>query len=172
MSVRREAWHRARRRLLERPTNSNLRRFLKAKARLGWWDDRYCAYYGVSPAVNRGCRRAIMRGYAAGLVPTSTKRLPVSSTASFHRRRNARGEGMAVDLGLRRELVGTAAGRDRMAGFQRAELRRRRVGRIAPVELNGPDNAAIVLRGAETDLAEGSPLETDHDDHVHEAYLG
>jgi hypothetical protein len=40
------------------------------------------------------------------------------------------------------------------------------------VELIGPTNTLIVLRDVETDLAEGTPLENQHDNHVHEAYRG
>lgn len=168
---------RARRRYAANRTNDNLRSYLTLKARLRQWDTRYCAHYGVSPNVNRGCRRAIMRAYAAGLVPTSTKRLPVSATSSYHRRRNPRGLGMAVDLGVRRELVGTAEATRRLTAFQAAEHRRQRaaagtIGGEDLVELIGPDDRLVVLRDRETDLAHGSPLEVDHRDHVHEAYLG
>lgn len=162
----------ARRRYRANRTNANLRRYLTLKARLRRWDDRYCAYYGVSPRVNVGCRRAIMRGYVAGLVPSSTTG-GSHSAHSYHKTRNAKGEGQAVDLGLRHELVGTAKGVARLVRFQRAELARWRRGRgYLPVELLGPDNLAAVLKGRETDLAEGSPLETQHDNHVHEAYTG
>lgn len=138
---------------------------------MGRFDKRMCAYYGVSPHVNAGCRAAICRAFAAGLVPTSTKR--TGSNGSFHNARNARGEGMAVDFGLRRTLIGTRKGLDRMTTFQRKELWRYRKERLhGMIELIGPDNRMTVLKGRETDLAEGTALEQMHDNHVHEAYNG
>ena len=136
--TRRDAWRRARARLRRRPRSARaLRRFLKAKARLGWWDPRMCAYYGVSPNVNRGCRR----GSCAATSPASSRRrrsaCPSTPFGTYHGRRNLVGQGQGVDLGLRRELVGTAKGTARMAGFQRAELARRRAGRSTPSSSSG-----------------------------------
>ena len=153
---------------MSRPKPS-LRVVLAVKARAGRFDARMCSYYGVSPNVNDGCRKAICRAYAAGLVPTSTLRS--GSSGSYHNRRDAKRRGLAVDFGLRRELVGTSKGRARMVTFQRKEHWRRRKGKIRPVELIGPDNRLIVLRDRETDLSEGAALEEQHDNHVHEAYL-
>ena len=146
----------------------SLRLWLTAKARAGKFDPRMCAYYGVSPKVNADCRKAICRAYAAGLVPTSTLR--TGSGGSYHNQRDANGDGRGVDFGLRRQLVGTQRGLARMIKFQRQEHWRRRAGKIDPIELIGPDNRLIVLRGRETDLAEGTGLEQQHDNHVHEAY--
>lgn len=126
-----------------------------------------------TPKVNAGCRAAICRAYAAGLVPTSTTG-GRHSERSFHKRKNARGEGQAVDIGLRRDLVGTPIGANRLATFQRKEHWRfhNRKLRHDLVELIGPTNTLAVLRDVETDLAEGTALETQHDNHVHEAYRG
>lgn len=166
------ALSRARARYLERRTGERLRRYLTIKAALGRFDVRMCAYYGVSAKVNAGCRRAVCRAYAAGLVPTSTT-AGRHAPGSFHGRRNRHGEGMAVDFGLRRELVGTAKGLERLRTFQRREHWRRRRGRLPGlVELIGPTNTLIVLARQETNLVEGAPLEQQHDDHVHEAYDG
>jgi hypothetical protein len=50
------------------------------------------------------CKRFIVRGYAAGLVPTSTTGGQHAS-GSFHKQKDAAGRGRAVDLGLRDEHV-------------------------------------------------------------------
>jgi hypothetical protein len=140
--------------------NMALRVFLISKARLGRWDARYCAYWGVSTGVTREVRRFITRGFAAGLVPTSTFRL--GDSGSYHSQRRA------ADMGLRRGLIGTTRGLRRMRRFQAAEFRRR--GRTRPVELIGPDNRRTVLRGVVVPLPEGSPVEEEHDNHVHGAF--
>lgn len=170
----------ARKRYTRNPSRVLLRRYLILKAQkavrrgnlASGWDPRMCSYYGVSANVNDACKRAIVRGYARGLVPTSTTR-PVGAS-SYHSQRNAQGEGMAVDLGVVEYEVGpTAAGRRRMVEHQRAEHRLYARGELdRMVELIGPDNHAIVLRDRQTDLGEGTPLETQHDNHVHEAYVG
>jgi len=134
--------------------------YLISKARLGRWDDRYCAYWGVPTGVTRAVRRFITRGFAAGLVPTSTFR--PSDSGSYHSQRRA------ADMGLRRELIGTVRGLRRMRRFQAAEFRRRR--RTKVVELIGPNNRRTVLRGQVARLPEGSPLEQQHDNHVHGAF--
>lgn len=169
----RDRARRLRREYVANPTRAALRAYLIVQARRGIYDERMFRYYDVSPFVNAACRRAVVRAYADGLVPTSTRRLPVSRTASFHQRRNSRGEGMAVDFGLIERHIGTRYGRDKMVAFQRAELRRDRSRAILGLtELIGPDNEAIILRGRETDLVEGTALEQQHDTHVHEAYAG
>jgi hypothetical protein len=165
----RERAIRARREYIQNPTRALLRAYLIIQAKRGKWDKRMCRYYGVSPHVNPGCRRAIVRAYAHGLVPTSTLR---SGSGSYHAARNAAGEGKAVDFGLIERHIGTKYGRDKLATFQRKEHWRYTKGRINPAELIGPNNRLIVLRGAQTDLAEGTALENQHDNHVHEAYLG
>jgi hypothetical protein len=134
--------------------------YLVSKARLGRWDDRYCAYWGVPTGVTRPVRRFITRGFAAGLVPTSTFR--PSDSGSYHSQRRA------ADMGLRRELIGTVRGLRRMRRFQAAEFRRTR--RTGVVELIGPNNRRTVLRGQVARLSEGSPLEQQHDNHVHGAF--
>lgn len=134
-----------------------------------------CTLHGVSPRVNAGCRAAIVRGYAALVVPTDTLR-PVGSSGSFHAQRNRAGEGLAVDFGnvagKRPGERGWPTGRKRLVTFQRKEHWRHRNGRLPGdlVELIGPDNELTVLRDRETDLVEGTPLEQQHDNHVHEAY--
>lgn len=151
---------RARARFLRTRDDRALRVYLISKARLGRWDARYCSYWGVPTSVFPAVRRFITRGYAAGLVPTSTFRPgDIGSYHSQHR---------AADMGLRRELIGTAGGLRRVRRFQAAEFRRR--GRTHPVELIGPDNGRAVLGGVVTPLAEGSPVEQEHDNHVHGAF--
>jgi hypothetical protein len=164
---------RARAGYIANPSNARLRSFLNLKARLGIFDARMCMHFGVDPKVNAGCRAAICRAYAAGLVPTSTTG-GNHAAHSFHKRKNARGEGQAVDIGLRADHVGSAAGAKRLAAFQRAEHLRFHSGKLRHdlVELIGPTNSPAVLRDVETDLQEGSPLENQHDNHVHEAYRG
>ncbi len=164
---------RARAEYIANPSNARLRAFLTLKARLGMFDERMCGFFRVDPKVNAGCRAAICRAYAAGLVPTSTTG-GQHAPGSFHKQNNARGEGLAVDIGLRSDLVGTPAGANRLATFQRKEHWRFHNGKLKHdlVELIGPTNTLAVLRDVETDLVEGTPLENQHDNHVHEAYRG
>jgi hypothetical protein len=153
-------------------TRALLRRRLIRTAKRGLYDPRMCAYYGVDPDVNAGCRAFIRRGYAQGLVPTSTTG-GTHAPGSFHKQKNALGEGRAVDMGLIESEIGTARGRRRMVAFQVAEHEAHRDGRRTHMaELIGPDNRAVILRKSETDLAEGTPLETQHDNHVHGAFEG
>lgn len=140
-----------------------LRRYLKAKAARGAWDVRYFAYNSVDPNVTPRLKRAAIRAYADGLVPTSSTG-GVHAPGSWHGQRDEHGRGRAVDFGVRRELIGTAEGRERLVRFQLRE--HARGGRFWQ-EVIGPDNSAVILRGAEADLAEGSALETQHDNHVH-----
>lgn len=151
---------RARARFRRTGSGRALRVYLISKARLGRWDDRYCAYWGVPTGVTHRVRRFITRGYAAGLVPTSTFR--PGDTGSYHSQRRA------ADMGLRRGLIGTRRGLRRMRRFQVAEFRRR--GRTRPIELIGPDNRRTVLRGRPAPLTEGTPLEDQHDNHFHGAF--
>lgn len=148
-----------------------LRRWLTVKARLGRYDARMCAYYDVDPRVTPACQKAICRAYAAGLVPTSTTG-GRHSQFSFHKQRDGYGRGRAVDIGNRRSLAGTAKGIQRLATFQRKEFWRAANGKLRPrpIELIGPRNDRIILRGQATSLTEGDALEQQHDDHVHEAY--
>lgn len=140
---------------------------LLAKAKLGRFDARMCGYYGPPANVNAACKRFICRMFVAGLVPTFTTNGKHSPT-SYHPR------GMAVDAGLRRELVGTTRGRKRLVEFQRREHAAFHAGRRPRMlELIGPENTLVVLRGRETDLVEGSALEQQHDGrnaHVHGAF--
>lgn len=99
-------------------------------------------------------KRAIVRGVNRGLYVTST-------TDGTHAPGSYHYSGRAVDMG--------ANTRAKMVSHQLAELKRfRRWHRHK--EIIGPDNRAIVLRGAETDLAEGTSLEQMHDNHVHVAF--
>jgi len=163
----------ARAAFVKHPTNARLRAFLTLKARLGRFDKRMCMHFAVDPNVNAGCRAAICRAYAAGLVPTSTTG-GIHAPGSFHKRKNAQGEGEAVDFGLRRDLIGTAKGARLLANFQLKEHERFHNHKLHHdlVELIGPTNTLVVLRDVETDLAEGTTLENQHDNHVHEAYRG
>jgi hypothetical protein len=163
----------ARSAFIAHPTNARLRAYLTIKARLGRFDKRMCMFFGVDPNVNAGCRGAICRAYAAGLVPTSTTG-GHHAPGSFHKRKNALGQGQAVDVGLRPDLIGTAKGARMLADFQRREHQRFHDHKLRQdlVELIGPTNSLIVLNDVETALAEGDPLENQHDNHVHEAYRG
>lgn len=143
--------------------HKSLRALLVAKARLGHFDNRMCSYYGVSPRVNRSCQKFICRAYVAGLVPTSTR-------GGDHAYDSYHYKGRAVDVGLRKDLIGTRKGQARLRIFQRKEMWRRSQGRIHPVELLGPDNDLAILAGRRTRLVSGSALENQHDNHVHEAY--
>lgn len=88
---------------------------------------------------------------------TSTTDGGHASTSYHYPRNNPSGLGEAVDLG-------SGGRRPSMVKVQRA-LYRRGVERYN--ELFGPDNGMWVKRGQPIDGAEGSPLETLHDTHVH-----
>ncbi len=166
----RDRLRRARAAYLRNPTPRLLRLYLILKARTGVWDARYCRHYNVSTAVNLACKKFIIRSYAKGLVPTSTAR-PVG-TPSYHSRRDSNGDALAVDMGLVRKEIGTRRGRRRMVAVQRSEYSAFLVGkRPRMIELIGPDNKAVVLRGTQSTLDEGSALETAHDNHLHAAFL-
>lgn len=167
----RSNFQKAKRSYIRKPSSERLRAYLTAKARLGLFDKRMCAYYGVNPRVNKPCKKAICRAYVVGLVPTATTG-GEHAPGSWHYRKNSMGEGCAVDFGNRKSLVGTSKGFNRLVTFQRKEFWRRRKNKIRPVELIGPINHLVVLKGSQTTLAEGSALETQHDNHVHEAYNG
>lgn len=150
---------RARSRYVKSPTGSNLRVYLRARARLALFDARMCGYYGVDARVNRGCKKAICRAYLAGLVPTSTR-------GGTHSKNSMHYGGNAVDFGTRR-----GEPTSRKAAFQRREFAAWKRGkRRGLVELIGPDNYCTVLRGRHSPLPEGNALENQHDDHVHEGY--
>jgi GH25 family lysozyme M1 (1,4-beta-N-acetylmuramidase) len=142
-------------------SNEALRVMLICKARLGRWDDRYCLFFGPPTDVSDDVKRFITRGYASGLVPTFTTN-GQHSAGSFHAQHRA------ADIGLRSELVGTQKGLKRMERFQRAEFNRR--AKTHPVELIGPINDNIILGGGVSPLGEGTPLEDQHDNHVHGAF--
>ena len=134
-------------------TRATLRE-LKRKARKGQWDDRMLNGH---PPVKKSLRPIIIEAYAFGCVVTSTTD-GVHAPTSFHP------HGRAVDFGCR-------------VGFHRWFLRRlvrlqRRLhkrwgSRLS--ELFGPNNRANRKWGKSIRLAEGSPLETLHDNHVHAA---
>lgn len=139
------------------------------KAALGWGDDRMFAYHNKSSRVNRGCRRAARRMNANWMVVTSTTD-GVHAPGSYHNPFN--GVGRAIDGGLPPKLIGTARGRNRLVRYQRQEYDAWRRGlRPNMVELIGPDNNMVVLKGVHSPLSEGSPLENQHDNHVHQAFL-
>ena len=133
---------------------------------MGWYDVRMYRYNFVPSNVTRAVKRGTRRGVAAGLVPTATTN-GTHAVGSYH----SRNPGQAIDLGLPSWMVGTSRGRRRMVNFQRKEYNAWRAGnRPQMVELIGPDNNMIVLRGVHSPLPEGSPLENMHDNHVHEAF--
>jgi hypothetical protein len=151
---------RARRSYLQTRSERALRVYLISKARLGRWDDRYLLHFGVNGDVNRDIERFFTRAFAAGLVPTSGRR---NDPRSHHH------DGNAGDVGLRREIIGTAEGAARLRRFHAAEYNRR--GRTNPIELIGPINDRQVLGGVDAALPEGAPLENQHDNHVHFAHV-
>lgn len=151
----------ARRAYKQHPSNARLRAYLTLKARAGVFDPRMCSFYDVDAHVNAECKKAICRAFAAGLVPTST-------TGGKHAPGSYHGKRRAVDIGVRRP--GDPREGAKLLTFQRKEFWRARRGKIRPVELIGPINNLTILRGSRTSLAEGAPLETLHDNHVHEAY--
>ncbi|MDQ3276266.1 MAG: hypothetical protein M3Q39_14900, partial [Actinomycetota bacterium] len=67
----------------------------------------------------------------------------------------------AVDLGNKQP--GTAAARKRLVRYQR-ELASNPHGLL---EVFGPENGSCVKNGRRIGLAEGTPLENLHDDHLH-----
>lgn len=167
------AFAKARQAYLKRPTRALLRLYLIQKARRGNYDERMFDYYKVDSHVNKRCRDAVVRAYAEGLVPTSTRRYPAGA-GSYHNARNAKGEGLAIDVGLIETHIGTKYGLDKMRTFQRKEFWRhtKKSGYGDIIELIGPTNNQIILGDRTTTLPEGSALEDQHDDHVHESYRG
>jgi hypothetical protein len=159
----RQRFRRLRRRYINRrgPTRPALRVVLRAKARLGRWDDRYCSFFDVPVNVSPAVKGFITRGYARGLVPTSTIR---STLPSYHAQKNAAGQGRAADMGNRKGAWAKWSQR-RMKRFQASEFRRG-----GHTELIGPINSMTILRGSRTTLGEGTALENQHDNHVHGAY--
>lgn len=148
------------------------RRLLRAKARLGRWDRRYLRWYpgipdvftGVPGDIAKHLRRSLMRAYGRGMVVTATTN-GNHATNSFHFLKRA------FDVGLIHREIGTLKGTKRLLDFQRSEFNAWARGRRPGLqELIGPDNDAVVLRGVHSPLAEGSPLEQAHDNHVHVAY--
>lgn len=107
--------------------------------------------------ISRACKRFIVRATNAGLVVTSTTG-GQHAPGSYHKPRRIGawiGKGRAVDV---------AGAPERMRAFQRREyMQRRRRYR----ELIGPINHANVKNMAPWDLAEGTALEQQHDNHVH-----
>jgi hypothetical protein len=139
-----------------------LEQYLRAKSRLGIFDSRMNRTFNVPLArVHPRVKAFLARGYAYGLVPTATTN-GTHSAASLHY------SGNAGDLGVKPSLIGTREAQERMLRFQGAEFRAWLKGRRgAMLELIGPDNGEVVLRGAHSPLAEGSALEQQHDNHVH-----
>lgn len=107
------------------------------------------------PALRSGrLRRTVKRANKRGLYVTATTN-GVHATNSYHYQRRA------VDV------AGTFA---EMCAFQRAEYARaKRMGFWRYKELLGPINSLCILNGRPTTIAEGSDLETMHDNHVHVA---
>lgn len=158
MSKLRDQLRKARRRYRLKPTNTHLRWYLNAKARLGLWDHRMHSYYNVPTNVNKHVKAFIVRGWRHGLVPTAT----TNGTHAIH---SMHYSGDAADLGSRR---GDKNPTRRKQRFQEAEYSAWRKGkRRSMVELIGPNNNAVVLGGQHSPLAEHSSLEDAHDNHVH-----
>jgi hypothetical protein len=146
------------------PSREGLRIFMHYKALLGRRDHRQFAYYGKNPNVVLGAKDAARRMNAAWLVVTSTTD-GAHAPGSYHAQRKA------VDGGLIERLIGTSDGLKRLVKYQRAEFRAWQKGkRPHLIELLGPDNNACVLNGHATTLVAGSPLEIQHNNHVHEAF--
>lgn len=115
--------------------------------------------------VARAVRRVIVRGVNHGLIVTSTTD-GVHAPRSWHKilpPRNWRGR--AVDFGHRRP--GTPEARAALVAFQRDLIQTHGADKFH--EIYGPDNAANVKNGVIVPLVEGTPLETQHDTHVHVA---
>jgi len=129
-----------------------LRAYLRQKAKRGIWDVRMLN--GCPGNIKAPVKVAIMRGVAAGLLVTAT-------TNGRHAAGSYHAHGEAVDLGHRKP--GTKAALDALKIFQRAEHRRA----SEYIELLGPINGLAVLRRRQTNLREGTPLEQNHDNHVH-----
>ena len=131
-------------------------RALRRKARRGVWDARFL---NGCDAPIRALRPIIMEAVARGLVVTSTTG-GVHAPGSFHYSRRA------VDFGVRAGLIGTQFAVARLARFQR-HLHTHYGDELT--ELFGPSNRANRKWGKALRLAEGSPLEELHDNHVHVA---
>jgi len=95
-----------------------------------------------------------------GLVVTATND-GVHASGSYHYKNRA------VDLGVRDGIAGTAAGLRRL---KRAQIRiRKHFGDAFFTEYFGPYNDQCVRNGRRINLAEGTPLENQHDNHIHVA---
>lgn len=120
---------------------------------------------GCPGNINRRCRRVIIRGVNHGLVVTATTN-GTHAPGSWHRILPPRNFlGAAVDFGHMRP--GTKEAREEEAAFQRDLIRTH--GAKAFRELFGPDNGWNVRNGVRVPLGEGTPLESQHDNHVHVA---
>ena len=147
---------------LDPTDNRVLRMFLIAKGRLGRYDRRMLLYFGVPAVDNMQVRSFFARAYGHGLVPTAT-------TNGTHSAHSLHYLGRAGDVGLRNDEIGTPKGLRKMQRFQDSEFRRaRRLGGYT--ELIGPVNEEVILRGVVSPLAEGTPLENQHDNHVHAGF--
>lgn len=144
------------------PNRANLRWYEIWKARQGHFAYRMFDYYAGVPRITNGhIHIAVRRAYARGLVVTATTN-GGHATNSYHYRK------LAADFGLIPKEIGTKKGHSRLVGFQRQEFQAWQRGeRPNIVELIGPDNNMVVLRGRHSPLAEGSALENEHDNHVH-----
>lgn len=129
-------------------------RALRRKARRGVWDRRYL---GGHPDVHHSLYPIIMEAVARGLVVTSTTD-GTHAPSSFHY------SGRAVDFGRAGGFRSWFL--PRLVAFQR-HLHSKHGRRLS--ELFGPSNRANRKWGKAIALAEGSPLETLHDNHVHVA---
>lgn len=129
------------------------RALVRNRAKRGVWDPRML---NGQPDVEPHLHRRIMRGIAIGLVVTSTTGGRHATTSWHYKKR-------AVDLGNAKP--GTPQARARLVRYQR-ELADKPGGLL---EVFGPENGSCVKNGRRISLAEGTPLENLHDDHLHVA---
>lgn len=114
--------------------------------------ERRIDWNGHPALSNRKLKKCARIGARYGLVVTSTTDGQHSPTSHHYS-----GHGLDIASGSTRQMVSA----------QRAILRE--LGADALLELFGPDNATWVKNGQRITGAEGSALETQHDNHVHVA---
>jgi lysozyme len=127
--------------------------------------------------VTRRVRATIRRAHEAGLVATATTDPPPNTpgahaAGSWHypmKGRNA--NGCAVDVGFSAhdiEHLSADVRRLRLVRFQILEYRRAKRFKFRTwQEIIGPNDEYVVLGGKRADLARGSALERQHENHVH-----
>lgn len=126
---------------------------------------------GHPPNVTRRVKATINRAHKHGLIVTATTD-GVHATASWHTPLAGRNrKGCAVDVGFSvRDLqrLTVEQRRAKLVAFQVAEYRYAKRFKFRTfLEILGPDNRYVLMRGERADLVEGSALETQHDSHCH-----